>query len=184
MNVMEEYQIPEYQFQETFIGDFIRQTTGNHGFNELSLNESIDSLSKYSFNFDSSDLAPADFKKESSKIFKFDKIDNNLCIVLDMDGISDLKKTGHFSRIGNTEIKFFGLKTSIKLITNNQNCIKNHTKTEDDLVNELNSENKNNANFLKNLTLSTDESVSSFFNDLKEKLDASEEKVEKSLTVG
>jgi len=50
LNVVEEYEMPEYQFQKNFVEDFIRQATAEH-FKQVPALQALKELSSYGIDF-------------------------------------------------------------------------------------------------------------------------------------
>ena len=69
MDVFEQYEIPDDQFNTVFVEDLIKQTA-DHGFESVPFDEAINGISK--FNIDA-DLQPDEITSEYSKIFDVKK---------------------------------------------------------------------------------------------------------------
>jgi hypothetical protein len=107
MSILEEYQMPEYQFKESFIEDFIKQTAEVF-FKQINLNDALATISKYSINF-ADDLRSDTIKADGGKVFKLTTYNNKSHIVVDNEGLDYLKKKDTTSTAGSGGASVLGL---------------------------------------------------------------------------
>lgn len=141
LNIMEEYQIPETQFKESFIDEFIRLVSSSL-FRPTNLNEEISSLSNFSISF-SDDLKPNIIKNEASKILKIENFNNKSHIVLNQEGLSDLQNSGKVTGGGGGSLSFMGIfslgGTGGKVTESSSHWLQSNKSLSDQLI-ELNKE--------------------------------------------
>ena len=90
LNIIEEYEMPMYQFKDEFVDVIINQAATN-AFTHVPIDEALQSLSRYSTNFEK-DLKPDEIKKDLSKVFKIDKINSQEHIKINDEFSNALKK--------------------------------------------------------------------------------------------
>ena len=83
LNIYEEYEMPEWNFDESFIQDFIRQTA-EAALDAVPIDTALASMSKYMMDV-SRDLAPDEIKRELSEILKIETRGGKKVVVANKD---------------------------------------------------------------------------------------------------
>src|SRR5437868_2301330 len=83
MNVLEEYQLPQYAFDQSIIDVVVRQAT-SQGFSYTPIAQALQELSKYQMQF-AQDLTPDRITKDLGQIFQVVKKNNKSHIVLNSE---------------------------------------------------------------------------------------------------
>jgi hypothetical protein len=106
LNIVEEYEMPMYQFNENFIEGLISQVSEST-FKQVAFDEAIQPLSKYSTNFDN-DLKADIIKEDFGKIYQLKKINDKKFIKTDKEHLNKLKVK--YSKKGSGSLKgIFGM---------------------------------------------------------------------------
>jgi hypothetical protein len=143
LNIIEDIEMPESEFNQVFIEEIIKQITQN-GFSTVSIDNALSSLSKYSTNFDQ-DLKPDEIKSELSKILEVKKDGNKERIVLNKEYLEDLKRRESNSNsvsVGGTKGPL-SIQASVSWAKDNSNESMNSNKSLSDQLTELNKETHN-----------------------------------------
>ena len=105
LNIIEEYQIPESEFKENFINDFVKQTTSLI-FENVNINETLNLLSPYNF---LADIKPSVIYNEMSRLFMINKTASKELLQLNRTQYNRLIKTYGLSIGGSTSGSIFGI---------------------------------------------------------------------------
>jgi hypothetical protein len=87
LNIIEDYQMPESQFRESFINDFIAQAA-NQTFQSIRIEDAVALLSQYDFKYD---LRPDVITQDLGKIFSIKKTGSKEQIVANRTNFENLK---------------------------------------------------------------------------------------------
>lgn len=144
-NVVENYQIPQDQFNSAFVENLI-SLTGQTTFKPVSFDDALNSLSKYSLDF-SNDLNANQITKEISEIFKVEKLANKSHIIFDEKYLKELEETSSSSGSGKVSVDVFkigGGKASAQYAKSQSSYWLDKGSSLSDQLNDLNtfSENK------------------------------------------
>ena len=148
LNIIEEYEMPMYQFNEKFVEGLIGQVSAS-SFNQVSFDEAIQELSKYATNFDS-DLKADVIKEDLGKIYELKKVKDKKFIKADKEHLNKLRTK--YNKKGSGSVKgsasFLGLikgsaSASLSGEVDEEYDSLNSGKTLDEQLNELNTENIN-----------------------------------------
>lgn len=136
LDVIEEYQIPETQFKESFIDDFIKQTSLVIN-KYVAIDEALSQLSKYDL---SEDLKPSVIKNEFSKLFYVNKTGSKEYLQVNKTQYEMLnteanKNTGGSSNIG---FKLFSFSGSANYATSQKSDWQKLDISFNEQLNELN----------------------------------------------
>ena len=99
--------MPEEQFDKDFVNDFILMVSNSGSFNDVSIDDALQSFSKYSLQFNG-DLNPNVVKKEMESFFKVEKLGNKSRIVFDTAYFEKLEEEANKSGKGSASISVFG----------------------------------------------------------------------------
>lgn len=106
LNVVEDYQIPETTFKESFINDFLTQTS-TQIFQFTDIDKALAQMSKYNFMVD---IAPSVIKSEMSKIFAINKTKSTETLVVNQTQYDRLVTTYGKNTGGSASGSFLGFK--------------------------------------------------------------------------
>ena len=87
LNIIEDYQMPESQFRESFVNDFIAQAA-NQTFQSIRIEDALALLSQYDFKYD---LRPDVITQDLGKIFSIKKTGSKEQIVANRTNFENLK---------------------------------------------------------------------------------------------
>jgi hypothetical protein len=136
LNIVEEYEMPQVQFSDAFVEGLILQAAVSH-FTMVSLENALDSLSDYGFDFDE-DLQPDTVQRDLGSILRVDKHDNKTRIVVDEFQLSQLDESSSLSAGATATVSFFGINGSVNWARNNAKKTSDETKSLNDQLHELN----------------------------------------------
>jgi hypothetical protein len=89
LDIVEEYQMSEKEFDLKFVDGLISQTTSN-ALSQVSIDEALQKLSKYSTNFDK-DLTADVIKEDMGKLYEIKKFNNKKLIKLNEENLQEFK---------------------------------------------------------------------------------------------
>ena len=138
LNIIEEYEMPMYQFNEKFVEGLITQVSETT-FKQVPFDEAIQALSKYATNFDN-DLKGDVIKEDFGKIYQLKKVDDKNFIKIDKEHLNKLKTK--YSKKGSGSLKgIFGMSAKGSTESEDENDSLNSEKSLEEQLNELNTEN-------------------------------------------
>ena len=140
LNIVEEYELPIYKFNEEFIEGLIKQAATEH-FRQIPIDEALQALSKYSTNFDK-DLSPGVIKKELGKIYEVKKDNNQTHIKLNDEFFESSKDHSSKNKSGNFK-GWFGLEVSASHASSSIHEAVNSGKSLDEQLKIFNNEHVN-----------------------------------------
>lgn len=147
LNIVEEYQMPEFQFKEAFVDELIKQISTN-AFDQVPIDTVLASLSKYGFDI-GADIKPDVIKKDIGSILKIEKTDSSSRIILDNQNDRDFSNSesnnGEFGLNGEFGPCKFGL--TAKWGRENQQTSSSKDRSLSDQLRALNEETKNEAHW-------------------------------------
>lgn len=103
LNIIEDYHIPESQFKENFINDFITQAA-DKTFQSVPIDDVLNSLSQYNFK---NDLKPDVILQDLGKIFSIKKTGNKEQIIADRENFENFKKNSQRNTAGSVNGSLF-----------------------------------------------------------------------------
>ena len=137
MNVFEEYEMPEYEFNGNFIDDLIRQTS-DHAFQQVPFEQAINGISKFNIN---DDLKADEISSEFSKIFDVKSNGSRQHIIANKENYEKLNERNKDEYGGKLAGSGFGfsLDASYNQANEKQKEWENSNKNLNDQLRELNS---------------------------------------------
>jgi len=96
LNIIEDYHIPESQFKENFINDFITQAA-EKTFQSVPIDDVLNSLSQFNFK---NDLKPDVILQDLGKIFSIKNTGNKEQIIADKENFENFKKNSQSNTAG------------------------------------------------------------------------------------
>ncbi|CAF0884414.1 unnamed protein product [Brachionus calyciflorus] len=148
LNIVEEYQIPEHEFSQKFIDDFISQTS--EFVNKYTpIDEVLKNMSKYDLK---EDLKPDILKQELSKIFKIEKIGSLDVINANSEEFETDKKSSSsdLSLSGSGSKKAINVSASVNYAKSKKNEWSKTKKSIENQLKDLNSYSENNIEWQRN----------------------------------
>ena len=100
LNIYEEYEMPEWEFDENFIQDFIRQTA-EAALDAVPIDTALASLTKYMLDV-SKDLTPDEITRELEQVLKIERRDEKNVVVANQE------YSGRFAASLNSEVEAKG----------------------------------------------------------------------------
>jgi hypothetical protein len=148
LNIIEDYQMPESQFRESFIIDFIAQAA-NQTFQSIRIEDAVALLSQYDFKYD---LRPDVITQDLGKIFSIKKTGSKEQIVANRTNFENLKTNTRIDTDASTSGSFidvFDASVSYKYVTDKSSDWTLASSSFNSQLTELNSYNENNFEWQK-----------------------------------
>lgn len=143
LNIVEDYQMPESQFKESFINDFIAQAA-NKTFQSIKIEDALKILSTYDFKYD---LRPDVINKDLGKIFSIKKTGSKEQIIANKTGFENLKTSSRIDTDASVEGSYFDVfdaSASYQYASSKSSDWTKATSSFDSQLKELNDYNENN----------------------------------------
>jgi hypothetical protein len=153
LDIVEEYQMSEKEFDLKFVDGLITQTTSN-AFSQVSIDEALQKLSKYSTNFDK-DLTADVIKEDMGKLYEIKKFNNKKLIKLNEENLQEFKNKysgeGETKASADFKVPVIDISVGGELGVSGKSAKENDElkskKSLDEQLKEINSENVNQIEF-------------------------------------
>ena len=154
LDIVEEYQIPEKDFNIKFVDDLITQIATN-AFNQVSIDEVFKKFSQYSTSFDK-DLTADVIKEDFGKLYQIKKLNDKKIIKLDEEHLNALKKKYGSENEMKADLNLkvpiidisFGGQLASSGKKSNESDETNSKKSLDEQLKEINTENNDQIEFV------------------------------------
>ena len=143
LNIIEDYQMPESQFKENFINDFIAQAA-NTTFQSIKIEDALKLLSQYDFKYD---LRPDVITQDLGKIFSIKKTGSKEQIIANRTNFENLKTNTRIETDASASGSFidvFDASASYQYVSDKSFDWTKATSSFDSQLKELNAYNENN----------------------------------------
>ena len=138
LDILEEYEMPEFQFQTVFVEDLIRQATGRH-FVPVAASEALKQLSTFGIDF-SGDLTPEEILRDLGSVIEVKEVSSKVHLAVNEEILSQLKDKGLYQEGADGKGSFLGigLSGSYKMIRDKSSDWLSSSKSINDQLRELN----------------------------------------------
>ena len=145
MNVLEQYEIPEHQFSESFVDDLIKQLADD-GFKPVPFEQAINGISR--FNIDA-DLQPDEITSEYSKVFDVKQEGGKDHLIINKEQYEKLNERNRAEHGGSVSGGFAGFSAGVSYnqAKEKQKEMEKSGKSVNDQLNEFNRQSDNTVEF-------------------------------------
>lgn len=145
LSVVEEYDMPQYEFANVFVEEIIKQTAVS-AFRHTPLNVTLADLSRFGTDF-TADLQPDELTRHLGEVIKIDVTNNRSHLVVNQQFL-DSGRQSSYSAASSNYFSLFPLSLSTSFVTTSQSDWTRGSKSLDSQLKELNTASVNEAQWL------------------------------------